>query len=240
MGRSSTKANRFFRALFRHLWNNFAWSKFASVETQKGRSCLMTLLPWKREAQKRGPQASAFEELALPLLPALYNVAFWLTRNASDAEDLVQESFLKALRGFAGFEPGTNFKAWIFRILRNTFLTSRTGLEATRTVALEEELDEQRVTGPGLYPEGAIDRQTPEINLMRLADRAMLQAALEKLPPLLLEVVLLCDVEEMKYKEIALVLEIPIGTVMSRIARARTALRKTLQAQDLQPREQGV
>ena len=77
----------------------------------------MTLLPCKRVAQKPGPQTSAFEDLALPLLPALYNVAFWLTRNATDAEDLVQESFLKALRGFAGFEPGTNFKAWIFRIL---------------------------------------------------------------------------------------------------------------------------
>jgi RNA polymerase sigma-70 factor, ECF subfamily len=199
----------------------------------------MTLLPWKREAQKPGPQTSAFEDLALPLLPALYNVAFWLTRNATDAEDLVQESFLKALRGFAGFEPGTNFKAWIFRILRNTYLTSRTGLEATRTVALEEELDEQRV-GPGLYPEGAIDRQTPEINLIRLADRAMLHGALEKLPPPLLEVILLCDVEEMKYKEIAVVLEIPIGTVMSRIARARTALRKTLQTQNTQPRERGA
>ena len=193
----------------------------------------MTLLPWKREARKPGPQTSAFEDLALPLLPALYNVAFWLTRNATDAEDLVQESFLKALRGFAGFEPGTNFKAWIFRILRNTYLTSRTGLEATRTVALEEELDEQ-------HPEGAIDRQTPEINLMRLADRAMLQGALEKLPPPLLEVILLCDVEEMKYKEIAVVLEIPIGTVMSRVARARTALRKTLQTQNAQTRERGA
>src|SRR5271168_2545935 len=119
----------------------------------------MTLLPWKREAQKPGPQRSAFEDLALPLLPALYNVAFWLTRNATDAEDLVQESFLKALRGFAGFEPGTNFKAWIFRILRNTYLTSRTGLAAARTVALEDELEE---SGTGSYPEGAIDRETPE------------------------------------------------------------------------------
>src|SRR5450432_3265654 len=195
----------------------------------------MTLLPWKRASHH--PQASAFEDLALPLLPALYNVASWLARDPSDAEDLVQETFLKALRGFAGFEPGTNFKAWIFRILRNTFLTSRTGLEATRTVALEEELDEQSVAGSGLYPEGAIDRQTPEINLMRLADRAMLQGALEKLPPPLLEVILLCDVEEMKYKEIAVVLEIPIGTVMSRIARARKTLRETLQVHARIPNE---
>jgi RNA polymerase sigma-70 factor (ECF subfamily) len=200
----------------------------------------VTLLSWKRAAQKIGPQTSAFEDLALPLLPALYNVSFWLTRNATDAEDLVQETFLKALRGFAGFEPGTNFKAWIFRILRNTYLTSRTGLAAQRTVALEEELDEGGESGVGLYPEGAIDRQTPEINLIRLGDRAALNAALEKLPPPLLEVILLCDVQEMTYKEIAAVLEIPIGTVMSRIARARTALRGTLQTERTQSRGLGA
>ena len=132
----------------------------------------MTLLSFKRTVRENGPKTSTFEDLALPLLPSLYNVAFWLSRNATDAEDLVQETFLKALRGFAGFEPDTNFKAWIFRILRNTYLTSRTGLAARRTVALEDELDEQRESGTGLYPEGAIDRQTPEINLIRLADRA--------------------------------------------------------------------
>jgi len=186
----------------------------------------MTLLPWKRTVRESGPQTSAFERLALPLLPSLYNVAFWLSRNPTDAEDLVQETFLKALRGFASFEPGSNFRAWIFRILRNTYLTSRTGLAAMRTVALEDELDDHNAA---LYPEGAIDRETPEKNLIRLSDRAALQAAMEKLPPPLLEVILLCDVEEMKYREIATVLEIPIGTVMSRIARARTALRGELQ-----------
>jgi RNA polymerase sigma-70 factor (ECF subfamily) len=87
---------------------------------------------------------------------------------------------------------------------------------------------QQTDSGPGLYPEGAIDRHTPEINLLHLTDRAALQSAMDKLPPLLLEVVLLCDVEEMKYKEIAAVLDIPIGTVMSRIARARASLRKLL------------
>ena len=86
------------------------------------------------------------------------------------------------------------------------------------------------------YPEGAIDRETPEMNLIRLSDRAALHAAMEKLPAPLLEVILLCDVEEMKYREIATVLEIPIGTVMSRIARARTALRGALQAK-VTPRE---
>jgi RNA polymerase sigma-70 factor, ECF subfamily len=189
----------------------------------------MTLLPWNRTVRARGPQTTAFEDLALPLFPSLYNIASWLSRNPVDAEDLVQETFLKALRGFPSFEPGSNFKAWIFRILRNTYLTSRTGLAAMRTVALEDELADRSESGSALFPEGAIDRETPERNLIRLSDRAALHAAMEKLPPPLLEVILLCDVEEMKYREIATVLEIPIGTVMSRIARARTALRKELE-----------
>jgi len=173
----------------------------------------------------------------LPLLPSLYNVAFWLSRNATDAEDLVQETFLKALRGFASFEPDSNFKAWIFRILRNTYLTSRTGLAAARTIALEDELNESGDSAPAQYPEAAIDRQTPEMNLLQMADRAALQAAMEALPPPLLEVILLCDVEEMKYREIATTLEIPVGTVMSWIARARGTLRTILEAQ--QPSSRG-
>jgi RNA polymerase sigma-70 factor (ECF subfamily) len=171
------------------------------------------------------------------LLPSLYNLAFWLSRNAADAEDLVQETFLKALRGFESFEPGSNFKAWIFRILRNTYLTSRSGLAVNRTVALEDELNETGESGPAQDPEGVIDRQTPETNLLQMADRAALQAAMETLPPPLLEVMLLCDVEEMKYKEIAATLEIPIGTVMSRISRARLALRTALEAQHTSFRE---
>src|SRR6201984_1205482 len=196
----------------------------------------MTLLPWRRSARPSGPQASEFEDLAGPLLPALYNLAHWLTRNPADAEDLVQETFLKALRGFDSFEPGSNFKAWIFRILRNTYLTSRSGLRAQRTVSLEEQLEEQGGFGPPLYPEAAIDRVTPEINLIRSTDRATLHSAMEQLPPPLIEVTLLFDVEEMKYKEIAAVLDLPIGTVMSRIARARAALRNLFEADAAVPR----
>jgi RNA polymerase sigma-70 factor (ECF subfamily) len=188
----------------------------------------MTLLTWKRAHRDDSPAAQGFEELSMPLLPSLYNVARWLTRDTIEAEDLVQETFLKALRGFATFEQGSNFKAWIFRILRNTYLSSRSGLAATRTVALEPEWDEG---GVALTPEAAIDRATPELNLMRLADRAALEDAMHELAPPLLEVILLCDVEEMKYREIATVLEIPIGTVMSRIARARAALRQSLESQ---------
>jgi RNA polymerase sigma-70 factor (ECF subfamily) len=188
-------------------------------------------LPWKQKARETSLRTSSFEGLALPLAPSLYNLAFWLSRNATDAEDLVQETFLKALHGFESFQPDSNFKAWIFRILRNTYLTSRSGLAARSTVFLEDELNESGESGPAQLPEAAIDRQTPETNLLQMADRAALQAAMETLPPPLLEVILLCDVEEMKYREIASTLEIPVGTVMSRIARARTALRSALEDQ---------
>lgn len=183
----------------------------------------MALLPWKRTDRGPNDQASTFEDLALPLLPALYNTASWLTRNPSDAEDLVQEALLKALRGFSTFEPGSNFKAWIFRILRNSYLNSRAGIAAQRTVSLDERLE-----ADSAYPEEVIEMTTPETSFVRLSDRAAVEEAMESLSPPLLEVILLCDVEDMKYKEIALVLGVPIGTVMSRIARARMAMRARL------------
>lgn len=187
----------------------------------------MALLRWKREGSTQTAQVSTFEDLALSAIPSLHNFAHWLCGDPHEAEDLVQEALLKALRGFGSFESGTNFKAWIFRILRNTYLTSRSGLAARRTVALEEELG--RGDGPENWPDSIIDHQTPELNVLRLADRSALENAMRKLPGPLLEVILLCDVEDLKYREIAVALEIPIGTVMSRIARARAALRHALE-----------
>jgi RNA polymerase sigma-70 factor (ECF subfamily) len=168
----------------------------------------------------QGP-TSTFEHLALPLLPSLYSHAFWLTRNHAEAEDLAQEAISKALRAFGSFEPGTNFKAWIFRILRNAYLTSRTGIAASRTVFIE---DHPEVETTGAAP-------TPEDILIQLNNETALYAALDRLQPPLREILLLCDVEELKYKDIALVLDLPIGTVMSRISRARAALRQLLQPQ---------
>jgi RNA polymerase sigma factor (sigma-70 family) len=170
----------------------------------------------------RAARSADFEQLALPLLASLYNHASWLTRNHAEAEDLVQETFSKALRGFDSFAANTNFKSWIFRILRNTFLTSRTGIAASRTVFLEDTPHALDTTDGG---------PTPEDNLIRLDSQAALQTALEQLDPTLREALLLCDVEEMKYRDIALILDIPIGTVMSRISRARRALRQLLQPQ---------
>jgi RNA polymerase sigma-70 factor (ECF subfamily) len=167
-------------------------------------------------------RSANFEQLALPLLPSLYNHAFWLTRNHAEAEDLVQETFSKALRAFNSFQADTNFKAWIFRILRNTFFTSRSGIVASRTVFLEDHPQALDTTDTS---------PTPEDNLIRLDNQAALQRALEELEQPLREALLLCDVEEVKYRDIALILDIPIGTVMSRISRARRALRQLLQAQ---------
>jgi RNA polymerase sigma-70 factor (ECF subfamily) len=162
------------------------------------------------------PSPELFEELSMPLFDSLYNFARWLAADRDEAEDLVQETYAKALRGFASFEQGTNFRAWMFRILRNTFLTSRTGLKAT--VPLED--DESSVT--------PMDTATPESILLGNLDQQVLRDAIAELPVAYREVLLLCDVEEMSYRDIAEALAIPIGTVMSRISRARAALRTIL------------
>src|SRR5580704_12501695 len=85
------------------------------------------------------PSASSFEDLAMPLFDQLYNFARWLTQDTAEAEDLVQETYAKALRGFGSFQQGTNFRAWMYRILRNSFLSSKTGLEAAATVDIDDE-----------------------------------------------------------------------------------------------------
>jgi RNA polymerase sigma-70 factor (ECF subfamily) len=165
-------------------------------------------------------QSDSFEQLAMPLFDQLYNFAHWLTQNREEAEDLVQETYAKALKGFSSFQLGTNFRAWMYRILRNTFLTSRTGLRATMTVPLDSEED-----GPELAVEGT----TPETFLIDRSSEALVQQAIEELPVHFREILLLCDVEEMSYQEIAETLSIPIGTVMSRLSRARKGLRSRLQ-----------
>lgn len=165
------------------------------------------------------PQSGSFEELAMPLFDQLYNFAHWLTRNRDEAEDLVQETYFKALKGFSSFQLGTNFRAWMYRILRNTFLTSRTGLKGTMTVPLDLEED---------LPEPPLKRKTPETILIERSNWQLLHSAIEQLPLHFRETLLLCDVEEMSYQEIAETLSIPIGTVMSRLSRARRALGERL------------
>jgi len=171
-------------------------------------------------------QLTSFEDLAIPLFDQLYNFAHWLTQNREEAEDLVQETYAKALKGFSCFELGTNFRAWMYRILRNTFLTSRKGLNVAMTVPLDLD-DEERL-------ELAVERDTPETLLFVRSSHALLQSAIDELPVHFREVLLLCEVEEMSYQEISETLTVPIGTVMSRLSRARRTLRNRLRP-DLQP-----
>jgi RNA polymerase sigma-70 factor, ECF subfamily len=161
--------------------------------------------------------AATFEDLAMPLFDQLYNFARWLTQDTTEAEDLVQETYTKALRGFSSFQAGTNFRAWMYRILRNSFLSSRTGLRTTIPINTED--DEI------LLPANST---TPESILIEQADRETVQHALADLPVPFREILLLCEVEEMSYQEIAETLTVPMGTVMSRLFRARTALRDLL------------
>jgi RNA polymerase sigma-70 factor (ECF subfamily) len=164
------------------------------------------------------PSASSFEDLAMPLFDQLYNFARWLTQDTAEAEDLVQETYAKALRGFGSFQQGTNFRAWMYRILRNSFLSSRAGLKIV--VPLDEEENENILPA---------ENATPESILIGDANREMVQQALGELPVHFREILLLCEVEEMSYQEISATLGIPAGTVMSRLSRARKALRSLLQ-----------
>jgi len=164
-------------------------------------------------------KVDSFEALAMPLFEQLYNFAHWLTQDREEAEDLVQETYAKALKGFSSFRLGTNFRAWMYRILRNTFLTSRTGLKATMTIPLDPDED---------GPELAVEHETPETLLFERSNRDLLQRAIDELPVYFREILLLCEVEEMSYQEISETLSVPIGTVMSRLSRARQALRTRL------------
>jgi RNA polymerase sigma-70 factor (ECF subfamily) len=170
------------------------------------------------EVVKQPSRAATFEELAMPLFDQLYNFARWLTQDTAEAEDLVQETYAKALRGFSSFQTGTNFRAWMYRILRNSFLSSRTGLKIM--VAIDGETEES------LLP---AESTTPESILIAQVDCEAVQQALADLPVSFREVLLLCEVEEMSYQEIAETLAIPMGTVMSRLFRARKALRDLVQ-----------
>lgn len=171
----------------------------------------------------RHDEREVFAGLALPLLRPLYNFARWMARDPQDAEDLVQETCARALKAFASFQPGTDFRAWMFRILRNAFLSTRKGAQVYHVSVEEEGEDELLPPAP----------ETPESLLLASDTRQRIQAALDRLPSAYREVILLCDVEEMRYREIAELLEVPVGTVMSRVARARKLLRGLLAEEQL-------
>jgi RNA polymerase sigma factor (sigma-70 family) len=164
------------------------------------------------------PAAVAFEDLAIPLFDSAYNFAYWLVQNQDDAEDLVQETYLKAFRSFASFQQGTNFRAWIFQILKNTFLSGRARTQRRETVTLSSDEILELSASPDSFESILLERSRLDA----------IRCAIEHLPIIFREVLLLCDVEEASYREIAQILSIPIGTVMSRLARARKSVRETL------------
>ena len=169
-----------------------------------------------------------FAEQAMPLMDGLYGAALRMTRNPSDAEDLVQETYLKAYRAFHSFQQGTNLKAWLYRILTNTYINTYRAKKRR-----PDETDLEEVEDLYLYRrlgglEGATAGRSAEEELFDHITDSEVKAALEALPEQFRMAVLLADVEGFAYKEIAEILDIPIGTVMSRLHRGRKALQKQL------------
>src|SRR4051812_18827887 len=171
---------------------------------------------------------ATFAEQATPFMDSLYAAAMRMTRNPADAEDLVQETYLKAYRGFGGFEQGTNLKAWLYRILTNSFINSYRSKKRR-----PDESDLGEVEDLYLYRrlgglEAAAAGRSAEDELLDIYTDDEVKQALEELPEAFRMAVLLADVEGFSYKEIADILEIPIGTVMSRLHRGRKGLQKKL------------
>ncbi|MFA5565179.1 MAG: sigma-70 family RNA polymerase sigma factor [Acidimicrobiia bacterium] len=171
---------------------------------------------------------ATFAAQAMEYMGALYSAALRMTRNPSDAEDLVQETYLKAYRGFGGFEEGTNLRAWLYRILTNTYINiyrARSNRPDEQTLDEGEDYMLYQLIG-GL--EAARHGRSAEDELMDLVTESEVREALEALPENFRIPVLLADVEGFSYKEIAEMLDIPTGTVMSRLHRGRKGLQKRL------------
>jgi RNA polymerase sigma factor (sigma-70 family) len=162
-------------------------------------------------------ELARFEQAVLPHLGAAYNLARWITGNDHDAEDVVQESYLRALKFFGGFR-GENSRPWLLTIVRNTCFT---WLRQNRFSDLNTELDEEIH-----HMEPALGN--PESILLAAAQSELVRKAIEELPPEFREVVILREMEDLSYREIADIASIPVGTVMSRLARARSRLQKLL------------
>jgi RNA polymerase sigma-70 factor (ECF subfamily) len=160
---------------------------------------------------------ASFETAVLPHLDAAYNLARWLTRNDADAEDVVQEAYLRAFRFFGGFH-GEDGRAWLLGIVRNT---SYTWMQRNRSPELNMALDDET-------HEAESHDLDPEALLLQKADAQMLRQAVEELPVEFREVLVLRELDEMSYKQIAIVADLPLGTVMSRLARARKRLQQIL------------
>ncbi len=168
-----------------------------------------------------------FQSQAMPHMEGLYSAALRMTRNQADAEDLVQETFLKAYRAFGGFEQGTNLRAWLYRILTNTYINSYRAKQRRPEIADVEDVEELYLYKRLADADGKLGRSAEDEALAGMTDLD-LKAALESLPDAFRIAVVLADVEGFSYAEISEITDVPIGTVMSRIHRGRRALQKAL------------
>ena len=191
-----------------------------------------------RDAMPDGEAQIRFRALMLPHLDAAYNLARYLTRKGDAAQDLVQEAFVRALKGF-GHYRGENAKAWLLTIVRNCFLTQK-GKGPARTVSLEDYLFPGRDPGAAAPDLWDPDQETAETALIRRDDQREIRELLEALPPAFREMLVLRELEELSYKEIAAVTDTPIGTVMSRLARARQMLAAAWTRRQAGGREQAI
>jgi RNA polymerase sigma-70 factor (ECF subfamily) len=168
-----------------------------------------------------------FEAEAIPLLGELYPAALRLTRNGPDAEDLLQEAYLRAYRGFSGFEPGTNLKAWLFRIMTNAYINTYRKKQREPQKVSQDELAEFDLYRELKEHDPAWDATPENIVLSNLVDSDIIEA-IDDLPEQFRMAVVLSDVEGFSYAEMAEIMDVPLGTVMSRLHRGRKALQKRL------------
>ena len=167
-----------------------------------------------------------FEQEAMSYIDALYGAALRYTRNKADAEDLVQDTYAKAFTSWRQYTPGTNLKAWLYRILTNTYISSYRKAQRSPKLAGEGQVEDWQLAEAASHD--AIGLRSAEVEALEAMPSKVVKDALEALPPDYRMVVLLADVEGFKYKEIADIMETPIGTVMSRLNRGRAQLRETL------------
>jgi RNA polymerase sigma-70 factor (ECF subfamily) len=179
----------------------------------------MSVRPWNRTSKKSvwEDERNRFEEIIVPHLNAAYNLARWLTRNEHDAEDIVQESYLRALNSFGGFQPDSNGRAWLLKIVRNTWHTWTQKNRVGELTTDQESAETVVATTPD-----------PEMALLKKANSELVRRALEEISPAYRETLILRELEGFSYKEIASIIDAPLGTVMSRLSRARGELHARL------------
>jgi RNA polymerase sigma-70 factor (ECF subfamily) len=172
----------------------------------------------ERDQLEQKNKLASFEATVMPHLPAMYNFARWLLQNESDAEDVVQESYLRALKYFQGYRGGDS-RAWLLAIVRNT---SHNWLQQNRSQQLTDPIDET------IEALAAKDSGNPETLLLDRIDQELLKQAIAELPIEFREVLVMREMEELSYKQIASLCDLPLGTVMSRLARGRSRLQQRL------------